>query len=337
MRATSGSPEARRSRTGSTGTPRGPRPADGPLHLVQLAQVVERYYRGGETKSSIAKDLGLSRFKVARLIDEAIARGLVRIEVSMPESPLDLALSESLRKRYGLRQAVVLAAQDMPPDFRRQELGAVASSVLAETVDEDSIVGISWGRTLDKMAAALPPLPGCTVVQIIGAVTGAGISLNSHDVVRRVAGRSGGAVYAFHAPLIAPDTPTARSLRRDPEVARSLEQFERLTCAVVAIGSWDPMDSMMARSFEPEMRERISRLGVVADIGASLIDRDGRSVKTPVDERRLAISGAQLRAVPEVIAVAGGVEKTEAIRAALLGGWVNTLITDSDVARGLCT
>ncbi len=96
------------------------------------------------------------------------------------------------------------------------------------------------------------------------------------------------------------------------------------------------MESMMAQSFAPELRERISKLGVVADIGASLIDRDGRSVHSPVDERRLAISGAQLRAVPEVIAVAGGPEKTEAIRAALLGGWVTTLITDSDVARALC-
>jgi DNA-binding transcriptional regulator LsrR (DeoR family) len=263
---------------GSTGAPRGPRPADGPLHLVQLAQVVERYYRGGETKSAIAKDLGLSRFKVARLIDEAVSRGLVRIEVSLPESPLDLEVSETVRRQFGLRQAVVLAPQDVPADFKRRELGAVASSVLAETVDEDSIVGIAWGRTLDKMAAALPPMPRCTVVQIIGGVSGVGISLNSTDVVRRVAARSRGPVYAFHAPLIAPDASTARSLRRDPEVARSLEQFERLTVAVVAIGSWDPMESMMAQSFEPELRQRIANLGVVADIGASLIDRDGRSI-----------------------------------------------------------
>ncbi len=321
----------------STRTRRGPHPADGPLHLVQLAQVVERHYRGGETKSAIAKDLGLSRFKVARLIDEAISRGLVRIEVSLPESPLDLELSESVRRQFGLHQAVVLAARGVPPDFKRRELGAVASSVLAETVDEDSIVGIAWGRTLDQMAAALPPLPGCTVVQVIGGVSGVGISLNSHDVVRRVAARSGGPVYAFHAPLIAPDASTARSLMRDPEVARSLGQFERLTVAVVAIGSWDPMESMMAQSFEPELREHLASLGVVADIGASLIDRRGRSIRSPVDERRLAISGAQLRTVPEVIAVAGGIEKTEAIRAALLGGWVNTLITDGDAARALCS
>lgn len=315
---------------------RGRRPADGPLHLVQLAQVVERYYRDGETKSAIAGDLGLSRFKVARLLDEAVARGLVRIEITLPESALDLPLSDALRRRYGLRQAIVTVSRGLPPDLRRRELGAMAGSVLAESVDEDSIVGIAWGRSLDRMAATLPPLPGCAVVQVIGGVSGVGISLNSYDLVRRVAARSGGDAFAFHAPLVAPDATTARSLKRDPEVARALEQFERLTCAVVAIGSWEPMESMMAESFGPQLRADIAALGVVADIGASMIDRDGRTVRTPIDERRVAISGTQLRAVPEIIAVAGGIEKTEAIRAALVGGWVTTLVTDAGVAERLC-
>ena len=277
----------------------------------------------------------MSRFKVARLLDEAVSRGLVRIEIAMPESPLDLQLSEAVRQRYGLHQAIVLAARGLPPDFNRRELGAVAGSVLAETVNEDSIVGVAWGRTLDKMAAALPPLPGCTVVQVNGGVSGVGISLNSHDVVRRVAARAGGDVFAFHAPIIAPSASTARSLKRDPALARSIEQFERLTCAVVTIGSWEPMESLMAQSFEPELVSHLLRLGVVADISASLIDRDGRSIRTPIDDRRVAISEAQLRAVPEVIAVAGGIEKAEAIRAALLGGWVTTLVTDADVAEVL--
>lgn len=310
--------------------------ADGPLHLVQLAQALERYYRSGDTKSTIARDLGLSRFKVARLLDEAQEMGYVRIEFSLPESELDLELSEAVRQRFGLRQAVVMGARGLPAELRRQELGAVAASVLAESVDDGSVVGIAWGRSLDMMAAALVPLPACTVVQVIGGVSGVGFSLDSHDLVRRVAARSGGDIYAFHAPLIAPDAATARSLERDPEVARAQEQFEHLTCAVVAIGSWDPMDSMMAQSFSPELQAHFLELGVVADIGASLIDRSGQAIRTPIDERRVAIGGTQLRSVPEVIGVAGGPEKSEAIRAALLGGWVTTLVTDADVAEALC-
>jgi DNA-binding transcriptional regulator LsrR (DeoR family) len=56
---------------------------------------------------------------------------------------------------------------------------------------------------------------------------------------------------------------------------------------------------------------------------------------TAVDDRVIGIGAAQLRKVPRRVAVAGGVRKHAAIRAALLGGWVNVLITDLDEAQRL--
>ncbi len=47
----------------------------GPAALVLTATVARRYYLDGATKSDIAAELGLSRFKVARLLDEARATG----------------------------------------------------------------------------------------------------------------------------------------------------------------------------------------------------------------------------------------------------------------------
>ena len=47
-----------------------------------------------------------------------------------------------------------------------------------------------------------------------------------------------------------------------------------------------------------------------------------------LDDRVIGIGLEQLRRVPRAIGVAGGPGKTLAIRAALLGGWINCLITD---------
>ena len=41
------------------------------------------------------------------------------------------------------------------------------------------------------------------------------------------------------------------------------------------------------------------------------------------------------RAIPRRVGLAGGERKHEAIRAALLGGWVNVLVTDMATARAL--
>ena len=54
-----------------------------------------------------------------------------------------------------------------------------------------------------------------------------------------------------------------------------------------------------------------------------------------LDERGFTINAAQLRRIPEVIGIGGGLEKAEAIAAALRGGWINVLITDAGVARRL--
>ena len=70
------------------------------------ATVARRYYLEGATKSDIAAELGLSRFKVARLLDEARASGVVRIELDSP-GEIDLDLSVRLREAFGLRHCVV--------------------------------------------------------------------------------------------------------------------------------------------------------------------------------------------------------------------------------------
>jgi DNA-binding transcriptional regulator LsrR (DeoR family) len=51
--------------------------------------------------------------------------------------------------------------------------------------------------------------------------------------------------------------------------------------------------------------------------------------------RFIAISLEQLRAVPEVVAIAGGAAKAPAILAALRSGLIHRLITDEEAARVL--
>ncbi|GIE94923.1 sugar-binding domain-containing protein [Paractinoplanes rishiriensis] len=64
-------------------------------------------------------------------------------------------------------------------------------------------------------------------------------------------------------------------------------------------------------------------------------DETGGHIESAFDDRVLGISPTTLRAIPRRVAVAGGIRKTTAIKAALSGGWVHVLITDLQVARSL--
>ncbi len=56
-------------------------PFAGPLEMITTAQVARRYYLDHRSKVQIAAELGITRFKVARLLELAHTSGMVRITV----------------------------------------------------------------------------------------------------------------------------------------------------------------------------------------------------------------------------------------------------------------
>src|SRR5918998_405123 len=85
--------------------------SDGPARVVLTASVARRYYLDGRSKVEIAEEFGLSRFKVARLLDAARESGLVRIEIRH-QGEIDVDLSARLQDRFGLQHSVVVDTPD---------------------------------------------------------------------------------------------------------------------------------------------------------------------------------------------------------------------------------
>ncbi|WP_179646695.1 sugar-binding transcriptional regulator [Spinactinospora alkalitolerans] len=301
--------------------------------MVLVSAIARRFYLDGRSKVEIGEEFGLSRFKVARALETARETGIVRIDIRLP-TQLDAELSDRLCEAYGLDRAIVVSTPEDPGDTSRQ-LGAVAADLLGEIVVPGDVLGLAWGRTLQAMGAGLTRLARCTTVQLNGVLSARADSVGSVETVRRAAQLSGGPAYPIYAPLILPDAGTARTLRADPGIAEAFAHFDRLTKAVVAIGGWDGRSSTVYQALTPDKREQYASLGVRAEMSAQLFDADGEQVRTDLDDRVLSISAAQLRRVPEVIAVAGGEHKTEAIGVLLRTGLLSTLVTDSAVARGL--
>ena len=107
--------------------------------------------------------------------------------------------------------------------------------------------------------------------------------------------------------------------------------------AYVGIGGQEP-SGLLASSgnvFSPEELQTVREAGGVGDIGLRYLCADGSPVDTPLNDRVIGIELEQLKRVPRSIAVAGGPGKTEAIHAALVGGWINCLITDTYTAERL--
>lgn len=305
----------------------------GPDELVRLAHIAREHYIAGKTRVEIAEELGLSRFKVGRLLDDAVKSGIVTFDISVP-GPVNVECSLALQRRYGLRRAVVVRTPTDTPAAVQEELGRVGADLLTELAGPEDVIGMTAGRTLGRLADSLEALPGCDVVQFAG-VAGP-VQATGVEVIRRVAEAAGTRAWTLYAPIVASDPEAAAAIRRQHDVQQTMSQFSRVTIALVAIGSWSPPDSQFFDNpaITPEDHAVLLENGVQADIGSILIDGAGRPVDQ-IQDRCIAITAQELRAVPEVIGVAGGALKYNAVRAALESGLIDSLVTDLALANRL--
>jgi DNA-binding transcriptional regulator LsrR (DeoR family) len=306
----------------------------GPAAMVLAATVARRYYLDGASKSEIAVELGLSRFKVARMLDRARTSGLVRIELHY-EGEIDLDLSVRLGTQYGLRRCLVIDSPEDDEALLRTNVGRVAAGLLAEIVDKDDVLGLAWSRTLMAMRSALTALAPCAVVQLTGALWRPDVDEGSIELVRDVARIANGPAFCFYAPMILPEAGTARSLRAQTEVAQAIDRFGELTKAIVTIGAWARGQSTVADAISETEFAQHERLGTCAELCGIQLDSEGNVLTTALSERIVGIGPEQLRAVPEIVAIAYGTPKARAVRAAVRGGFVTSLITHGSLAREL--
>ncbi len=305
-----------------------------PLQRIQATTVARRYFVERQTKIQIAEDLGISRFKVARLIDEAVEAGLVRFQID-ETGEIDAQLSDRLRRKYALRNALILAGPDLPCSALFEPLGRAAASLLEEILTDGCVLGVAWGRTLAATAKAISRLPKISVVQVAGGLTTLEFPQNSADLVSRMAAAGDGTAYPIFLPMWVEDASLVKRLRTEPSVAQVLERYDRIDVLVSGIGSWNPPVSCLHDAFSKAWKRQVLAAGVRADLCATLIDDTGGVVPSPLDKLGLALNAKQIRRIPERVAIAGGLEKASAILAALKGNWITTLVTDAGVARRL--
>src|SRR5215813_15360608 len=130
-----------------------------PSEIVLAAQVARQFYLEGVSKVDIADRLGISRFRVARLLDSARETGMVRIEIGLPGGSLDAGLSAELCSALGLKHAFVFNFPDEDEPALRRRLGEAAGQALMDLIRPGDVLGMSWSRTLSGLAASLTQLP----------------------------------------------------------------------------------------------------------------------------------------------------------------------------------
>jgi len=306
-------------------------------------QVARLFFDRQLSKVEIAARLGISRFRVARLIEGALADGLVRIEYrDVPAE--DRELAGAMEERFGLDLcAVAVGSVAGLSSASATDVPRLAGAVLDGLIGDGDAIGIAWGSTLADVVRSIAPRRDArtAVVQLAGSSSRLDRDRDAGELARVLADRLGGTAHPIFAPTFV-ETPALReALLREPELAETVAQFGSLDLAIVGIGAM-PADAAGAASSlvrsgvltDDEVRGLASG-GAVGDLVVHPFDADGVFLALDLAGRAIAIGVPELRHTRRVVAVASGQRKARAIRGALSSGVVRILVTDAPTARAV--
>ena len=300
-----------------------------------ITKVAWLYHNRHVRQRDIAQRLGISQSRVSRLLDLAVSTGIVRIVVVAPPG-LHAALEEELEKRYDLREAHVFDVASGQDDEHElvESLGQlVAARLQSQPLDAEVIGFTSWSRSLRATVAALQPLRSSAqhVVEMLGDVGPMAVQHEAADATRQLATLTGAQPLFLRIPGVVPNLQVRETLLAyDADARRALDLLDHMQMALVGIGTCEIVEPLVPGDnfFTAEQFAYATQLGAVGQVNLRFIAADGAPVRSELDDLVVGVTLEQLHRTRRVLAVAGGPSKYPAIRAALLGGWVNALVTD---------
>ena len=307
-----------------------------PTLLDEAARAGWLYYVAGMTQDLIAAELGVSRQRAQRLVSKAMAEGLVRVRLDHKIGRC-LELEAGLIRRFGLQQARV--APDLGPGADPARATASAAAALLESYlarAEPQTIAFGTGRALSAMVGEIASTPNerHRIVSLIGNIAPDG-SASFYDVIMRLADKLHAPHYPMPVPLIS-ETPEERALFHALRPVQTVAELARTADVVfVGIGQMGddaPLfkDGFVTRAQLTEMQAK----GAAGEIVGGVYDAGGRYIATPISALVGGVRVEPGRLGP-VIGVAAGPTKVTAIRAALMGRIVNSLVTDESTAAAL--
>ena len=283
------------------------------------------YYMEGLTQQEIGERLGISRLRVNRLLDKAKKSGMIQFHIRAGQSGRML-LEQKLIQRYHLKDAFIA------PSIRKDEninenVALAAASYISDHLGKQSFINMGYGDTSSRILNHVASMSDSPVNVV--ALTG-GVSYYLPNVQSSIFNIK---LHLMPSPLIMQSSQMVSAILNEPSVQEILEMRRLAAMTVVGIGGMNENATVRQNgvlSYNDYMYLNVN--GAVGDVLCHFLDADGNLVSSQIEDRLVSTSLEELKAMENVIGVAAGVYKADAILSALRGKYLDVLITDEKTA-----
>ena len=304
--------------------------------VALMIKASELYFQHGLDQGAIAKKLGCSPATVSRLLKEARKEGIIEVRIRNPLGRIG-ELEQRLRETWGLREVAVVRGR-YGNEAALKAVANTAAQVVPKWIPPGTAGGISIGKTVFEFTESLQTevLPwNVEVYSLVGGLTTAAADYQPNEIARRMAEGLGGTWHPLNLPAITSSPQVRHLFEAEPAAKEMMARWASLQWAVVGVGPETRSSHLLSsHEFSPEELEALQRSGAVGDICGRFFDAQGREC-TAIAGRLIAVDRETFLRIPLRIGLAGGPSKRRAIRAALVGSWINALVTDELTALEL--
>ena len=298
----------------------------------KLAYVAQKYYIEDQKQSDIARDLGVSRPLISRMLSEARELGIVEITIHEPGAR-EARLLERLRLTSSIRGGV-LVEEGESSDGTNRLLSQGAVELLRQLGVRR--LGVGWGYLIGQLVSWLEenPQPNSTITDICPLVGNASIparNYQSNENVRLMAQQMGATPHFLYLPAL-PDSLEEKQLLCSTEVYRQIQQqWETLDTALVNIGDYpsSPDFASLVRYGNLLQQQRACGRMLIYyfnEDGFVIQSEQDFAIQIPIDI---------LKRCPNIIGVCSANTSAKALRGALKSGFFTHIAARAELIKTL--
>ena len=298
----------------------------------RMAYIARRYYLEDQKQSDIARELGISRPLVSRILSEARELGVVEITIHDPEAET-AGLLERLRQT-GAIQGGILVEDGEDNDATNQLLSKGAVELLQQLGTRR--LGVGWGYLIGQLVTWLEkhPQPDSSITDICPLVGNASIparNYQSNENVRLMAQQLGAAPHFLYLPAL-PESLEEKQLLCSTEIYRRIDQeWQQLDTALVNLGDYPSSPdfaSLVRYGNLLQQQHACGRMLVYYynEAGTVIQSEQDFAIQIPMET---------LKRCPRIIGVCSANTSVKALRGALQSGFLTHIVTRADLVKTL--
>ncbi len=299
-----------------------------------LAEIADLYYKQGKTQVEIAELYDTNRFRIAKLLQDALNENIVEIHINY-SSERNQEAENLLLKHYPLKKALVANTKYSSETETQSQVGRVGAAYLAKLVEHNSTVGLTWGKTLYSMISQLPTVMFSSVnaVQLTGDPKMTNPAYDSRDLVRTLAAAFHGTYYYLNAPIYMRFQDLKESFYTEPAIQETLAKAKELDVVVSGIGGLSS-SPLLNPTFYPYLTEKDleQKNQCIGSLFGYVLNHRGEIADLDLNQKLVSVDLENLLSVSHRLVIGYGRHKVDILARAMENRLYNELITDNDTA-----